>query len=167
MPRRTRRPFPGFACPFVVWCLLVAMPVFAVSSALVQLLGANHFHATVATSSSHADARAMQAWDDTTVVATTKPTPSVHGHGHAHAHAQLDRHHHDHDDASVVALDGGLTGDTSDEGGTSEGSSSHVMALTDLASARFPSVSGVAWLDAVDAAAMRWAADGPMRPPKA
>lgn len=149
---------------FVVWCLLVAVPVFGVSGTLVEMLGANHAHRAAATLLSQGGGDVMHGWVDMRRASVAAGAPR----GHSHAHSLFARHHHDHDDASVIALDGGLLqGEASDDGGASNGSLSHIMALTDLASFALLSVSRFAWLDAAAAAAMPWTADGPMRPPKA
>lgn len=59
-----RRPLSRTACQFLVWCLLVALPVFGVSSTLVELLGANHVQRIAARSLSHGDADVMRGWVD-------------------------------------------------------------------------------------------------------
>ena len=45
---RHRHPFTRAAHRLAVWCLLVALPLYGVSAALVQLLGARHLHAAPA-----------------------------------------------------------------------------------------------------------------------
>lgn len=164
MPRNAHRYLWQTTRRLVAWCLLVAVPVFGVSGTLVEMLGANHAHRSSTISLSQGGADVMHGWVDMRRASIPTAVPR----GHSHSHSVFARHHHDHDDDSVIALDGGLLqGEASDDGGASNGSFSHVMALTDLASSALPSVSRFAWLDAAAAAAMPWTADGPMRPPKA
>lgn len=159
MYRSLSRRFRRTARPFVVWCLLVAVPVFGLSSTLVELLGANHVHRQVAS----AESDAMSGWVD---IRRASGVITVR-HVHSHSHSAFARHHHDRDDETVVALDGdGVQGESSDDGGASGGAFSHVLALTDSSAFVAPSALRFAWLAATAAAALPWLADGPLRPPK-
>ena len=100
----------------VLWCLLVALPVYGLSATLVPLLGSMHLH-----HSSSAESDPMAGWQDfrRAVHATTVvPQP--------HSHSIFQRHHHAHDDASVLSLDHAA----SDTSSSPEGSSSSGNAAT-------------------------------------
>lgn len=156
-----RRQIPRAARRFVVWCLLVAIPVFGFSGTLVELLGANHIHRVVA-AVSVANADPMNGWVDMRRASAAATQPAVQ----PHSHSLFARHHHDRDDTSVIALDGAMQDQASDDGGAPAGSLSHVLALTNVARVAPPSFTLYVWLDAAAPAVMHWIADGPLRPPK-
>lgn len=81
-PRRLSSPLAP-ACRWVVWLLLVALPVYGLASTVVQRLGSRHSHA----------APARPLLEDFRRVAP------------GHRHAAFERHRHAHGDATVVALD--------------------------------------------------------------
>lgn len=148
------------ACRLVIWCLLVALPVFGVSGTLVELLGPLHVHRAALVT---APADPMAGWVDMRRAAGLTTIRNVHG----HTHGLFARHHHDRVDADVVALDAGvLQADASDDGGASGGSFSHVIAVTGVATfAASPSLR-FNWQAATSAAALPWTAGGPLRPPR-
>ena len=81
---------------WVLWCLLLALPLGGLSAATAQMLGAKHLHrgmAVVVVSS-------MDGWQDFRRSPHLSDTPRP-----AHPHAGFQRHHHGIDDATVVALD--------------------------------------------------------------
>lgn len=95
MHRPTRARLLRPALRWVVWCLLIALPVLGLSSAAVGLLGVSHHH-----SEAQRSASAMGAWQDFRRTAHAPPSQLAE-----HSHASLLRHHHAGGDASVVALD--------------------------------------------------------------
>lgn len=149
--------------PLLTWCLLVAVPVYGVSGTLVELLGANHVHRQAALSVTVAKADPMEGWVD-----MRRASSSSHGAQHDHSHSVFERHHHDQTDESVVALDGGplQASTSSDDGGSSAGSSVHLAALNEAGVPSSSSQLRFFWPAAAPAAAPRWTADGPTRPPK-
>lgn len=107
----------------VIWCLLLALPVYGFSSTIVQLLGATHTHRQVASS-----ADPMAGWVDlrrgSHVLNTTV------SHQETHSHSLFERHHHDANDVTVLALDGPVTeGAASEAGSSPAGSAALVLAL--------------------------------------
>ena len=118
---------------FVVWCLLLALPIYGFSSTIVQLLGTAHSHGPVA-----ASADPMAGWADArrsphmarTTVADGHSLRHSHSHPHSHSHERLERHHHDANDETVLSLDGTVTeSGASDAGSSSAGSAALVFAL--------------------------------------
>lgn len=144
----------------VIWCLLVAVPVFGVSGRLVELLGPLHVHRAALVSSA---ADPMAGWIDM----RRAPGMTTVSHLHSHSHGLFARHHHDRGDADVIALDAGLLHiDAPEDGGASGGTSTHLMAMNDVAAFRALPALRFAWRAAAEPAAMPWTTDGPMRPPK-
>ena len=79
----------------IVCCLLIALPLGGLSSVMVQMLGASHFHQLAS------PVGTMTGWQDFRRAAQLQAaTPSVH------AHSLFERHHHVRGEVSVVALDG-------------------------------------------------------------
>jgi hypothetical protein len=130
---------------FIVWVLVIALPVYGSAGVLLHLLGAPHRHQAVENTAQ------AQPWNIdcllTLVVgeramsvvlqhrAKAVVTQAAHRHdphGPVHQHGLFERHHHDADDPSVVAL-GGLraTSDLADEATSSAavGSAMLVFAL--------------------------------------
>ena len=82
------------ACRLLVWCLLFTLPVGVLSSAMIEMLGASHFHREAFSAAS-----AMDGWQDFR-------RPRVQGGVRpVHSHLLLQRHHHTSGDETVVALD--------------------------------------------------------------
>lgn len=107
----------------VIWCLLLALPVYGFSSTIVQLLGAVHTHSQVASSIDP-----MAGWVDYRR-APHAADFSV-SHRESHSHSLFERHHHNANDETVLALDGPVTDTaTSDVGSSSAGSAALVLAL--------------------------------------
>lgn len=108
---------------WVVWSLMLALPICSASSTLAALLGARHFHATTA---AHVPAKTLPAvWVDfrrNSQVASTSMA--------SHSHSWLARHHHGSADDSVMALDA-AAGDSSagSSGSGIDGSVVLVLAL--------------------------------------
>lgn len=141
----------------MVWCLLLAVPVYGVSGTLVELLGSAHVHRAGSLSVSHDSADPMAGWVDMRrAAASVRTGPRVH------SHAGLERHHHDRDDADVITLDGGAG-----DGGSSVESSAHVLAVGEVAAVAVPVGQRFVWPEPAGASASPWWADAPARPPRA
>lgn len=96
----------------IACCLLIALPVGGLSSVMVQMLGASHFHPLA---SPLGTIGTMNGWQDFRRAAHLQDaTPWVH------AHALFDRHHHAPGDATVVALDGANADSPSGNAASSE-----------------------------------------------
>ncbi len=108
----------------VVWCLLLALPIYGASSTLVLLLGARHFHQPVSIEAVMSNTAPVLADFRRMVQVATASQP-------AHAHSLLARHHHAASDASVTAVDAASANDSlsGESGGGSGGSVVQVLAL--------------------------------------
>ena len=104
----------------VLWWLLVALPVYGLSSSIVALLGASHYHRDVAAA---AVTHAMDGWQDLRRGAGLRDAALP-----VHSHALLQRHSHAQGDSSVVTLDGGA-GDGLMSGGAAEASAGSATLL--------------------------------------
>ena len=102
-----RRTAPA-ATQWVIWFLLVAIPLCGLSATLASMLGASHFHRDVASSEI-----GLEGWTD-----FRRSDHVSDGTPRRHTHNFFQRHHHDRNDATVVALDGddGVTGGDSEDG---------------------------------------------------
>lgn len=125
---------PRSARHLVVWCLLVALPVYGLSGALVQMLGAQHVHLRMA-----AGQDSLAGWED---FRRSLPHRVAAATAHAHGHAAFERHHHAPDDASVSAL-GGTSSD--DAGSSPAGASALVLALAPQAPLPLPGATRADW----------------------
>ena len=103
MPRRRT------ARAFVIWLLVLALPLCASSGLVTQMLGPAHVHLAAPHRSASAGAWAMawQAVQDAVRDARMRAHAQAHllgmGH-HSHPHGGLQRHWHAPGDATVVAL---------------------------------------------------------------
>ena len=81
---------------YVLFALLVAMPVYGLAGAISGFMGLSHRHQQI-----KSVAAALDGWQDfrrVNIGGIAPPQP--------HSHSLWQRHHHERSDASVVALDG-------------------------------------------------------------
>ena len=117
---------PSDRLALILWLLMAAVPLCGLSGAVVELLGMKHFHQQAASGT----VDPMAGWRD-----FRRALPAVGVESYGHAHTAVQRHHHATVDATVVALDGGLSeGPWGGEGGVSAAAAAtHMLALLGLA----------------------------------
>lgn len=87
----------------VLFCVLVAVSLYGVTSAVVTLLGSYHTH----TSADVGEATGMVLEDFRRADRSYDTLGPIRPHTHDHSHLSLQRHHHDPNDASVESVDAG------------------------------------------------------------
>ena len=87
----------------VLFCVLVAVSLYGVTSAVVTLLGSYHTH----TSADAGEAAGMVLEDFRRIDHAYDTLGLTRPHMHAESHLSLQRHHHDSDDATVQSIDAG------------------------------------------------------------
>ena len=107
---RCRRP----AHWLVVWCLLLAVPLYGLSSSITQMLGASHFHR--AASAQVGELGAMHGWQDFRRMNHVADAVFAQ-----HTHDALGRHHHAAGDAGVVEVGADSHGEPLGDAGVSAG----------------------------------------------
>ncbi len=95
--------------PWIVWLLLLALPVCGIASVAAGLLGTSHVHRTAPV----ADVADVSLQD------FRRQSDNVVGFAEPHRHSVWQRHHHASVDPTVVALEGDAQESSSNEGASS------------------------------------------------
>jgi hypothetical protein len=171
-PRRSARPVAARLVEFVVWCLLLALPVYGLSGTIIQLIGPVHFHRAI----DRLDLAASLVGTDSNLVlqdfrradSGVKTMSAVERHELSHRQHPFARHRHAPDDTSVVVIDGSPEQALS-EGDTvaSAGSACLSLAVGNGFRLNAPRCTAFAWRRAMVSALPDLTPIPPERPPKA